>query len=231
MSAPSAITRTGSAGESGAPGLPGSAARYRLIGFDFDGTIADSMGFFHSSIGEVARAHGFRQPAPDELEAMRSLGSREIIARLGIRPWKLPRIVRDFRRLMAARIGQVSAFEGMRQALTTLHARGATLALVTTNSEANVRAVLGDECCALFHHLDCGSAMFGKASRLRRIARRSGIRSLPLYVGDELRDAEAAREAGFAFAAVGWGYTHLAALETTNPQHVLRHPGELASLA
>ena len=207
--------------------LPG----YRLIGFDFNGTIADSMGFFHAGLGEVARAHGFREPGPDELDAMRSLGSREIIARFGIPLWKLPRIVADFRRLMAMHIDRIPVFEGMREALAGLHARGVTLALVTTNSEANVRAVLGDECCALFHHLDCGSALFGKAARLRRIARRSGLRSLPLYVGDELRDAEAAREAGFAFAAVGWGYTHPAALESANPQHVLRHPRELATLA
>lgn len=203
---------------------------YRLIGFDFDGTIADSLDFFHSSVGEVARAHRFREPDPGELETIRSLGSREILARFGIPLWKLPGIVRDFHRLMAARVDRVTVFEGMREALAGLHVRGVTLALVTTNSEANVRAILGDECCALFDHLDCGSAMFGKASRLRRIARRAGVRSLPLYVGDELRDAEAAREAGFAFAAVGWGYTRLAALEAARPQHVLRHPGELAAL-
>lgn len=205
--------------------------RYPLIGFDFDGTIADSIGFFYSSIDDMARAHGFRELGPEELEAMRGLSSREIIARSGMPLWKVPRIANDFRRRMGERIAEIRMFDGMRDALFDLHARGATLAMITTNSESNVRAVLGNETASLFTHLDCGIALFGKASRLRRLARRAGPSTQALYVGDELRDAEAAREAGFAFAAVGWGYTHLSALEAAGPQHVLRHPGELSLLA
>lgn len=210
---------------------PVSCNGHRLIGFDFDGTIADSIGFFYSSFSTLARAHGFRELDRDELEALRGLSSREIIARTGLPFWKVPRIANDFRRLMGERIDEITVFDGMREALHGLRARGATLALVTTNSEANVRAVLGDELSALFDHLDCGIALFGKAARLRRIARHAGTASQPLYVGDELRDAEAARAAGFAFAAVGWGYTHLAALEAARPKHVIHHPRELAALA
>ena len=51
-----------------------------------------------------------------------------------------------------------------------------------------------------------------------------------LYVGDETRDIEAAREAGLAMTAVTWGYNSEQALSALGPQHIVRSPGELLEL-
>jgi phosphoglycolate phosphatase len=49
-------------------------------------------------------------------------------------------------------------------------------------------------------------------------------------VGDEIRDHDAARLAGCAFAAVAWGYTSAEALLATGPALMLSDPGVLAAL-
>ena len=50
---------------------------------------------------------------------------------------------------------------------------------------------------------------------------RSGVRpSEVICVGDEIRDAEAARAVGAAFGAVAWGYTDLEALRAHRPEMV-----------
>jgi phosphoglycolate phosphatase len=53
------------------------------------------------------------------------------------------------------------------------------------------------------------------------VLRRSGVSAREaIAIGDELRDAQAARRAGIAFGAVAWGYTSIAALQAVKPAHV-----------
>jgi phosphoglycolate phosphatase len=49
-----------------------------------------------------------------------------------------------------------------------------------------------------------------------------------IYIGDELRDAIAAREAGMHFGAVAWGYATPEALLTRSPDHFFREVAEIA---
>ena len=55
--------------------------------------------------------------------------------------------------------------------------------------------------------------MFGKAPKLRAVLKASGIPARQaIYLGDEIRDAEAAHKAGMAYGAVAWGYHSMDAL-------------------
>ena len=119
------------------------------------------------------------------------------------------------RRKAAAAIPLFAGVPGM---LRTLHEGGVVLALATSDAEANARRALGPEGAARIAHWGCGAALFGKAGVLRRLLRDSGVAAdQALMIGDELRDAEAAREAGIAFAAVAWGYNAREALREVAP--------------
>jgi phosphoglycolate phosphatase len=71
--------------------------------------------------------------------------------------------------------------------------------------------------------------VFGKAARFRKVLRRSGI-SPPdaLAIGDEIRDLEAARRAGIAFGAAGWGFTRAEALQARGPNVLFSSIEEIA---
>jgi phosphoglycolate phosphatase-like HAD superfamily hydrolase len=75
--------------------------RYRLVIFDFDGTLADSFPWFLRSIDSVADRFRFRRLREGDVELLRGHGAREIIRYLGIPTWKLPFIARHMRRLKA----------------------------------------------------------------------------------------------------------------------------------
>ena len=49
-----------------------------------------------------------------------------------------------------------------------------------------------------------------------------------IYIGDETRDCEAAREAGIAFGAVAWGYATVETLAEMQPEMVFRTVEEIA---
>lgn len=209
-----------------------SDVRYRLAIFDFDGTLADSLPWLRRAFADLAAELGFRNPDDGELEVLRRSAPREALALLGIPGWRMPLVAARLRRRMAAEPEAIRLFPGVHEALRRLHEADVRLAMVSSNARGNVERVLGAETAARISWWACGSSMFGKAAHFRRVLARSGVRSEEaICVGDEIRDAEAAREVGVAFGAVGWGYHTLEALRARGPAEVFEQVEELARLA
>lgn len=190
----------------------------RLVVFDFDGTLADSMPFFLEHLDAVARTHRFRSFGADDLDALRGMGTRQLLAHAGLPWWKLPRVSRDFRRRMAACAGSIPLFAGVPAMLAAL-AQRLPLGIVTSNSRDNVEAILGDS----MRHVSVGeyaAAFIGKTARLRRVCRHAGVTPAEaVYVGDEERDIEAARASGMQAGAVLWGYAAPSVIAAAKPDY------------
>ena len=104
--------------------------------------------------------------------------------------------------------------------------------MLTSNKEDNVRRCLRANGAEGFFSFVVGyPRLFGKGKALRRIVRAGRLgRPEVLYVGDEVRDVEAARTAGVAAAAVTWGFHSESLLRGSGPDHVLTAPTELLTL-
>jgi phosphoglycolate phosphatase len=201
-----------------------------LLIFDFDGTLADSFDCFLDVADAVADRYHFDRLDRGDVAGLRALDLRQMMKRHRVPMWKLPLIVRHARILMARDLARIRMFAGMREVLAQLAAAGVTLAVVTSNSRANVLHVLGPTTASLFSELVCGVSLFGKARKLRQVLRRTGIPAAQaLFVGDEIRDAAAARAAGIAFGAVAWGYTRLDLLQAQAPARSFEHVEDLAA--
>jgi phosphoglycolate phosphatase len=203
--------------------------KYRLIIFDSDGTLADTLPWMRSIFNELAGEHGFRRVEPRDYEQFRDLHGSALLRELGLPLWKLPRVVSAMRRRMAEHTGQLSLFPGMSDVLHRLVAGGVQLAVVSSNSRENVERVLGQDNAKLITHFACGVSMMGKASKLRQVLRRCAVQpSQAIYIGDEIRDAEAAAKAGIAFGAVTWGQHSREILATHNPAELFAAVQEIA---
>lgn len=204
----------------------------KLAIFDFDGTLADTFPLFIESINGLAVRHDFRQVERHEVDRLRSMGAREVLRDLRLPMHRVPRVLLDYRALMQRRSGEIRPFAGIVQALQSLADHEVMLALATSNSLANAEAVLGQDLVERFAAVECSSGLFGKALRLRRILQATRVaRTDAIYIGDEIRDAHAARKVGIRFGAVGWGYTDFAALMRLGPDASFSEPAELAGLA
>lgn len=204
-------------------------APYRLAIFDFDGTLADSFAFFSEVYNELAARHGFRRVGAEEARELRRLHARDIMRRVGMPAWKLPVVSAEFVGIMRARRGEIRLFAGAAQVLGRLAGGGMQLAIVSSNAEDNVRAVLGGS-AARVAHFACGMSIFGKRSHLREVMREARCDSAAtIYIGDQAADFDAARAEGIDFGAVTWGYgeaTHLAGL---GPEHLFHRMEDLAA--
>jgi phosphoglycolate phosphatase len=192
--------------------------KYKLVIFDFDGTLADSFPWFSGIVNTLADIYKFKRIEGSEVERLRGYDARRLIAHVGVPAWKLPLIGNHMRRLMTQQIGAISLFAGVDQMLRELAAREVTLAVVSSNSYANIRQVLGPANAELIRYYECGVSMFGKHTRFKKIVKKSGVpRSQTLCIGDEIRDIEAARRAELPFGAVAWGFTSVEALQAYAP--------------
>ncbi len=201
-----------------APALGPDLAKYQLIVFDFDGTLADTFPWFATALNDAAERYRFNRVESAEHDALRGSEPWQILERLGLSTWKLFAVARYLRARMSEDVGRISLFSGIPELLESLCAAGSVLALVSSNSESNVRAVLGPQNAARFSFYGCGASLFGKASKVKRaLARTSTAPSRAILVGDEIRDSAAARDCGMAFGAVAWGYNTAAALRAHGP--------------
>lgn len=191
---------------------------YRLAAFDFDGTIADSFAWFGAVVNDAAVRYRFKRIEKDGIEMLRGHSARDLMRHVGVARWKMPLIANYMRKRKADDVARIKLFDGAAKTIEALDAHGVAVAIVSSNTESNVRAILGPRLAALVAYYECGASLFGKARRFRAVLRRSGVPAAQaIAIGDELRDLEAARAAGIAFGAVAWGYTSAAALASAKP--------------
>jgi phosphoglycolate phosphatase len=203
----------------------------KVLLFDFDGTIADTRKIAHGILNDMSKEFGFRELPEEHLENARDMGTKEFIRHLGISKWRIPSIAHRGLELLHERMDLVNPIPGIPEVLATLHDRGHRIGILTSNSAANVDAFLKRHDLPYFYFVRTSSKLFGKAREMKKIIRAEGV--VPdeiLYVGDETRDIEAAKECGLRMAAVTWGYNSAGALASLNPEHLLKSPSELLGI-
>jgi phosphoglycolate phosphatase len=205
------------------PSPPQASARgdYRLVVFDFDGTLADSFDWFVGALNAIAPRYRLRPIAPHERDQLRDLPARTVLRQLGVTWWKLPMVAQALRRRMTDDLGGIRLFAGVESLLHELAAAGLALGIVSSNAERTVRRLLGPETLRPIRYLECGAAIHGKQARLRHLLRAARVAPADaIYIGDEIRDIGAARGLGMAAGAVLWGYNSARALRDHEPDQV-----------
>ena len=213
----------------------------KLIIFDFDGTLADSFPFLLEVVDQLADKHHIKRLDRDEIESLRAFQAKDLMKKHNISVMQLPALARDLQELMHRNIGRIKVFPGVEEVITTLADKGIKLAIVTSNASRNVRSVLGEQILSRISWFECGVSTFGKPARIRKVLRKSRISPTEaVYIGDEMRDIEAAKKVGIPIAVVAWGYADFEALKACQPDLAfsnveqileLMNPGQTSNLS
>ena len=203
-----------------------------VIIFDFDGTLADTLEALVGITNRLAKEFGYQVVNPEEVKLLQDLSSQEIIRRSGISIFKLPFLLRRVKIELSREIHQLQPIAGIPEVLIALKQANCRLGIVTSNDEENVRAFLKSHGLQnLFEFVYSGTALFGKNKVLNRLLKQKQIHHYSaIYVGDETRDIEAAKQVKIKSIAVSWGFNSKQALVRQNPDFLIHHPQELLSI-
>jgi phosphoglycolate phosphatase len=199
-----------------------------FVCFDFDGTLVNSVDAAFNAFQQVGPEFGCAPLTRERLDELRGLHLREIVRALGVPLYRVPRLARRMRGVMRAELLETPPVAGVAGLLDELTRRGCRFGVLSSNAQSSVRDYCERHGLTGFDVIVAGTGLFGKASALRVLLRRQGLQPGDLlYVGDELRDLDAARAVGVRFAAVGWGYTSLDRLAAAGPDDLLERPADL----
>ncbi|NOY71703.1 MAG: HAD hydrolase-like protein [Gammaproteobacteria bacterium] len=192
--------------------------KYKLVIFDFDGTLADTVHLFMDITNKAADKFNFNQIQDHERDRLRGFSARQICQHLNVAWWKIPSISVYMRSSITKHLNMINLFSGVSDMLEYLSNHDVKLAIVSSNSMRNIAYLLGPKNTALIYAFECDTKIFGKSKRLKKIISQLEIkRHEAIYVGDEIRDMDASKKIQMASGAVAWGYTTSEALKNQFP--------------
>ena len=203
----------------------------KCVSFDFDGTIVDTKMIFADIYNNcLASRYGGRKVVPDDYQKLKKLPLIKKIQLLQIAPIKIPLFVKALRKEVSRRIENFPLFYGIENALNNLRNKGYTVAIISTNRAKNIRRFLSLKKIDTVKHVysDIGASLFVKSRTIKRFLRKSSMLNKNfIYVGDEVRDIEACRDAGVKIISVTWGWDPYDAIKEGKPDFIANAPQDI----
>ena len=202
--------------------------------FDFDGTLADTAVDLSRALNRLRTGRGLEQLPLEKLRPHASSGARGLIeAGLGILPDhpEFKPLRESFLKHYADEICvDTRLFPGMDELLAEIEARGLRWGIVTNKSTNLTRMIVKAlnleqrvscvVCGDTTPHLKPNPASLLHAAKELALAPKDCV-----YLGDDLRDIQAAHAAGMRSVAVEWGYG--SGLRSWNADAVIARPRDL----
>ncbi len=204
---------------------------YKLVIFDFDGTIADTRSIYFDCFSRLAKKHNIEQPTKEEIEKLGNMSIRKRLKYFGVPIYKLPKLIKEAMEIYEESTSKAPLFDEIKELLYELKGKGYIITVVSSNSLTNINN------CFSYHNLDCFDHIYGRApifNKYRTVKKMINKHKMNLedciYVGDELRDIEACKKINLKIASASWGYDHIELLEKGSPDYLVCKPSELREI-
>jgi phosphoglycolate phosphatase len=208
---------------------------YKLLIFDWDGTLMDSQARIVNCLRAACTLQGFPPHSDEQYSNVIGLGLREALQQLfpEADPGLIERLADDYRQQYLVSNDTPSAlFPGVTELLEDLEGRGHWLAVATGKGRQGLDQSLQETgLVSRFHTTRCASETRSKPhpQMLEEILDQLGLDAgEALMIGDTEYDMEMAANAGMAALGVSYGVHEAKRLLQHNPIDCLHHIDQLA---
>jgi phosphoglycolate phosphatase len=200
-------------------------AQSKLIMFDFDGVIVDSLDHQCRAFVETLRAEGFADlaTAGQFLEFTES-NWFEALAAASVPPSVVSEVENAFGAAPSPEL-----FPEMATVIERLAAAHRVIVITSSRTDV-VERVLAEHSVRGVAEVIGGDQDESKTRKIDNARRRFGRALAAWYVGDTVGDILEARRAGVGTVGVAWGWHGVERLRRANPDHMAHAPSDLLDL-
>lgn len=203
----------------------------KFIIFDFDGTLVDSKDVSISVFNQLADKHKFKKINPNDFESLRRLSIMERCKAVNFPLYKIPFLAGEAYVLYKSSSSNLVLFDGIKNLLDKLKNKGYSLAIISSNSEYNIREFLQKNQIDYIKDVFCSNNIFGKDKIIKYFLKFHKLKkSDVIYVGDEIRDIVGCKKAGVKVIWVGWGYDVIDMAKQESPDYMVNSPIEILEI-
>ena len=197
--------------------------KYKLVIFDLDGTLLDTIDDLGAAVNYAMRLRSFAQHTRDEYMRMVGHGARNLM-RLALPDGQkdddmVEAAYNDFKAYYIDHIDvHTKPFPGMQELLTTLHQNGVLLAVASNKFQEGTEHLIKEFFPEIPFVAVLGSRpdfpLKPSPEIVGEVLHKAGVKKEDaVMVGDSDTDMETASNGGIAGIAVGWGYRNMNGIE------------------
>lgn len=206
----------------------------KVVIFDFDGTIADTMPYSFGKSLELLRKEKIDTPEKQIIKKIRSSNYIELMKEFKLSWLKIPfilRIIEQTQKDLYLYIEKIRIFPGMKKFLFDLKKEGYKLAIISSNRKENIDKFIKFNKLNVFDFVHGKTDLFGKAGYLEKFIKDFNLKkSEVIYIGDEIRDVEACKKVGIKIIGVSWGLHTFEALQKNGVDYIVKKPSEILKI-
>lgn len=203
----------------------------KIIIFDFDGTIADTLKVALKIVNDYLKKEHYQTISAAELKQLRNMNPLQLITHFKFPLWKVPSLLKHVRNELAKEVDKVKIFPGVEKLIINLKLNKFHLAILSSNLKETVDKFLALHQLPLFDYIMCEPNIFEKGRLLKSFLKEHDLKTKDIiYIGDEVRDIEACKNVGIPIIAVTWGFNDKNALLKMKPDFVAQKPQQILSL-
>jgi phosphoglycolate phosphatase len=201
----------------------------KLVIFDFDGTLANSKEVSIRIYNELSEK--YKLSKIDNVHNIWTIPLFKRFKALNLSIEKLPFFAVDFTKQYKDSLESITLVNGTKELLTDLKELGYKLAIVSANSQSNIRDFLRKNQIDIFDNIISSRNLLGKEKVVKSLLNTHQCTSSEaIYVGDEITDIVACNKLGVKIIWVDWGYDSIEMLNNYRPDYIVSSPKDILSI-
>lgn len=198
----------------------------KIIIFDYDGVIVDSLDVYEKAVILAFNKNGFNQiNSRESFLALFDGNFFESAVKIGIPAEKMPAIIKELEPNLLSLRKDLKLFDGMREVLSEL-AKKHKIYIATSNLTNVVKAYLESQNIAGFEDIIGADKEKSKVKKIENIKEKHPDSEI-FYVGDTKGDMIEGNLAGAKTIAVAWGWHDISRLKEGKPDYMVEKPSDL----
>lgn len=203
----------------------------KIILFDFDGTIADTLHLSLEIVNEYLTSESYPLISEKELKDLRNMSPLQLITHFKFPIWKIPTLVKLVREDLYKEADKIKIFPGIEKLIVNLKANNFHLAILSSNIRETIDKFLNRYRLTAFDYIKCEPNILEKAKLIKSFLKEHSLGTKDvIYIGDEIRDIEACRRVGIQIISVAWGFNDASSLQKLKPDFLAKTPARILSI-